>query len=106
MADPFSPSSGGIASAIHATQDTEPAHRLVQFGLTEFEASAALLPEMLLDVVQHASQVFGDEQRALRWLRTAKPRLHGHTPLQESGTKAGCRRVEEMLVQMEEGMVV
>jgi putative toxin-antitoxin system antitoxin component (TIGR02293 family) len=51
-----------------------------------------------------AEQMFGDPERAWRWLRKTKRRFHGKTPLGMLATEAGARLVEEMLVQFEYGM--
>ena len=51
-----------------------------------------------------AEQVFGETERAWRWLRTPKQRFDGKTPIEMLGTEAGARLVEELLVQFEYGM--
>ncbi len=51
-----------------------------------------------------AEQVFGDSERAWRWLRAAKRQFQGRTPLQLMATEAGARLVEELLYRIDEGM--
>lgn len=51
-----------------------------------------------------AEQVFGSDEKAGRWMRKAKRRFDGETPLAMLATEAGARLVEEMLVQVDEGM--
>lgn len=52
-----------------------------------------------------AEEVFGDDAKAGRWLRKAKERFSGRTPMEVSRTEAGARLVEEMLLQLDYGMV-
>ena len=52
-----------------------------------------------------AEQVFGEPDRAWRWLRKAKPRFEGRTPVEMLATEAGARLVEEMIVQIDNGML-
>jgi putative toxin-antitoxin system antitoxin component (TIGR02293 family) len=51
-----------------------------------------------------AEQVFGDAERAWRWLRASKRQFAGRTPLQFMATEAGARLVEELLHRIDEGM--
>jgi putative toxin-antitoxin system antitoxin component (TIGR02293 family) len=51
-----------------------------------------------------AEQVFGDDAKAARWLRKAKERFQGRTPLEVLKTEAGARLVEEMLLQLDYGI--
>jgi putative toxin-antitoxin system antitoxin component (TIGR02293 family) len=55
-------------------------------------------------VTAMAEQVFGEPERAWRWLRKPKPRFDGKTPMDMLATEAGARLVEEMLGQIEHGM--
>jgi putative toxin-antitoxin system antitoxin component (TIGR02293 family) len=50
-----------------------------------------------------AEEVFGDEEKAGRWLRKPKNRFEGRTPLEMLRTEAGARLVEEMLLQLDYG---
>ena len=50
-------------------------------------------------------EVFGDDAKASRWLRKAKSRFDGRSPLEMLRTEAGARLVEEMLLQLDYGFV-
>ncbi len=50
-----------------------------------------------------AEEVFGEDERAGRWLRKPKERFEGRTPLAMAQTDAGARLVEEMLLQLKHG---
>jgi putative toxin-antitoxin system antitoxin component (TIGR02293 family) len=52
-----------------------------------------------------AEQVFGERERALRWLRAPKRRLGGRSPLDATASDVGARMVEEMLHQVDHGLV-
>lgn len=55
-------------------------------------------------ILAQARTLFGSTEAALQWMRTAKRRFAGRTPIEMIATEAGARLVEEMLVQTEEGM--
>lgn len=55
-------------------------------------------------VLGRASSVFGDEEKALRWMRRPAARFDGRSPMQMLTTEAGGRLVEEALIQIDEGM--
>ena len=50
--------------------------------------------------------VFGDRQKAKRWLSKPKERFLGQTPMQLLTTQQGTRQVEEMLLQIAEGLAL
>ena len=50
-----------------------------------------------------ADAVFGDPDKAKRWLSKPKERFAGGTPLQMLTTQQGANQVEEMLLQVAEG---
>ena len=52
-----------------------------------------------------AEEVFGEEDKAGRWLRKPKARFEGRTPFELLRTEAGARLVEELLLQFEYGFV-
>lgn len=52
-----------------------------------------------------ASDVFGDRNKAHRWLRKSKRALNGETPLAYLATEAGARAIEEMLNQIDHGIL-
>lgn len=51
-----------------------------------------------------AEQVFGEAERAWRWLRASKRQFRGRSPLQMLATEAGARIVEELLYRVDEGI--
>src|SRR5882672_9195392 len=69
--------------------------------LTVEETDKAL---RLARVAAQAERVFGEPEKAHRWLRKAKRELAGETPLAYLASEAGARVVEEMLHRIEHGM--
>jgi putative toxin-antitoxin system antitoxin component (TIGR02293 family) len=55
-------------------------------------------------ILATANAVLGDANSALAWLRSPKKRFEGRAPLQLLATEPGGRLVEEMLIQIDEGM--
>jgi len=60
----------------------------------------------MIRVLSLADDVYGSKERALQWLRRPLARLDGRAPLSLLKTDTGSRIVEEMLVQIDEGMFV
>jgi putative toxin-antitoxin system antitoxin component (TIGR02293 family) len=58
----------------------------------------------MMRVLSQAEAVYGSRARALDWLRRPTPRLRKRTPLELLKTDAGARIVEELLVQIDDGM--
>jgi putative toxin-antitoxin system antitoxin component (TIGR02293 family) len=58
----------------------------------------------LVRIHDQAVHVFGDKEKALRWLSKPKHRFDERTPLQMLRTDTGGRMVENMLGQIEHGM--
>jgi putative toxin-antitoxin system antitoxin component (TIGR02293 family) len=57
-------------------------------------------------LLSQAESVYGSRERALNWLRRPHPRLNNRSPLEMSKTETGSRIVEELLVQIDEGMFI
>jgi putative toxin-antitoxin system antitoxin component (TIGR02293 family) len=55
-------------------------------------------------ILARAQAALGDAASALQWVRQPKMRFEGRTPIEMMSTEAGGRLVEEMLVQIDEGM--
>jgi putative toxin-antitoxin system antitoxin component (TIGR02293 family) len=55
-------------------------------------------------ILARAQAVMGDEESALDWLRAPKRRFEGRSPIQMLSTEAGGRLVEQMLIQIDQGM--
>ena len=60
----------------------------------------------LIQILSLAESVYGSRKRAFAWLRKPHARLDGHTPLSLLKTDIGGRIVEEILIQIDEGMFV
>jgi len=69
--------------------------------LTVEETDKAL---RLARIAVQAERVFGEPEKAHRWLRKAKRELEGETPLAYLASEAGARVVEKMLHRIEHGM--
>jgi putative toxin-antitoxin system antitoxin component (TIGR02293 family) len=102
--------------------------RLISLGLERGEIDAVIIPQRTLQhrrsrrekltveesdrvlrairVLSLAESVYGSRQRALTWLRQPLARLDGRAPLSLLRTDTGSRIVEELLVQIDEGMFV
>jgi|HubBroStandDraft_1064217.scaffolds.fasta_scaffold189686_3 putative toxin-antitoxin system antitoxin component (TIGR02293 family) len=102
--------------------------RLLALGITRAEVDAIVIPLRTLQhrrsrrqkltvdesdrvmrvmrVLSQAEDLYGSRERALAWLRHANPRLGERVPLELLKTDAGSRIVDELLVQIDEGMFV
>jgi putative toxin-antitoxin system antitoxin component (TIGR02293 family) len=103
-------------------------NRLLALGLERSEIDATVLPLRTLQhrrsrrekltveesdrvlrvirVLSLAESVYGSRPRALEWLRKPHARLDGRLPLSLLKTDTGSRIVEELLIQIDEGMFV
>ncbi len=54
-------------------------------------------------VVTLAHQVFGETERARRWLRSPKKAFKGRTPFEMLASSEGAQLVEESLIRVDEG---
>ena len=102
--------------------------RLATLGLERSEIDAVVIPSRTLQhrrsrrekltieesdrvvriirALSLAGSVYAGRERALAWLRKPHPRLDGRTPLSLLKTDTGARIVEELLIQIDEGMFV
>ncbi len=55
-------------------------------------------------IISRAQSVLGDQKRAFQWLRAPKKRFEGRAPVDMLATEPGGRLVEQMLIQIDEGM--
>ncbi len=60
----------------------------------------------VIRVLSLTESVYGSRERALDWLRKPNTRLDGRAPLSLLKTDTGRRIVEELLIQIDEGMFV
>ena len=114
---------------VSLTQKGVPAaaiHALVRGGLSDAEVYDLIVPRRTLThriangqplskeesdkairvarIIAFAEVVFGEPERAWRWLRKAKRQFNGSTPLQMLATETGARLVEELIAQIDHGM--
>lgn len=75
--------------------------RIRKENLNRKESDRAIRTARILALAQ---RVLGSAERALRWMRESKRRFAGRTPLDLCVTGAGAQLVEEMLIQIDEGM--
>jgi putative toxin-antitoxin system antitoxin component (TIGR02293 family) len=90
-------------------------HRRSRKELLTLEESDRVI--RLLRVLRATEAVYGSRERALEWLRRPNPRLDpalrnvlfargGRTPLSLLTTEVGARMVEELLMQISEGVFI
>lgn len=78
------------------------AHRVAKHqSLSKEESDKAV---RVARITARAEQVFGESERAWRWLRKPKRHFDGKTPIDMLATEAGAHLVEEMIVQIDDGM--
>ena len=68
--------------------------------LTADESDKAI---RLARLVAQAETVFGEQARAMQWLRNPQRRFDGKTALDMASTEHGARLVEDALTQIDEG---
>jgi putative toxin-antitoxin system antitoxin component (TIGR02293 family) len=78
------------------------AHRVAKHQLLSKEESDKAV--RVARITAMAEQVFGEPERAWRWLRKTKQRLEGRTPIEMLATEAGARLVEEMIARIDDGL--
>jgi putative toxin-antitoxin system antitoxin component (TIGR02293 family) len=115
-----------LVRLVEARLATGAIERLVESGLTDDEIYSLIVPRRTLThrrarrealsrdesdravrlarIAALGEQVFGNSERAWRWLRTTKRQFRGRSPLQLAATEAGARLVEELLYRIDEGM--
>jgi putative toxin-antitoxin system antitoxin component (TIGR02293 family) len=79
------------------------AHRIAKHQLLSREESDKAV--RVARITAMAERAFHDAGKAWRWLRKAKRRFAGKTPLEMLATEVGARLVEEMILQFEYGMI-
>lgn len=115
-----------LASLVENQLPTTVVGKLVRAGLSDAEVYRLILPRRTLAhrIAKHqrlsreesdkavrvaritamTEQVFGEPDRAWRWLRKPKSRFAGKTPMEMLATEAGARLVEEIVQQVDHGM--
>ena len=119
-------SDGDLAMLVERRLPVRSIVSLTKHGLGEGEVYALVLPRRTLThrrakhqlltrdesdkavrlarIAALAEEIFGDEEKAFRWLRKPKRRFDSRTPLEMLATEAGARLVEELLYQIDDGM--
>ena len=119
---------GQVLQIVEQRLPTSSIKRLLALGLTRQEIDALVIPlrtlqhrrsnrekltveesDRVLRVVRLLSQaeaVYCSRERAFEWLRRPVARLQNRAPLDLMRTDTGARIVEELLVQIDEGMFV
>lgn len=119
---------GQVLQIVEQQLPTSAIKRLLALGLTRPEVDALIIPlrtlqhrrsrrekltveesDRVLRLVRLLSQaetVYGSRERAFAWLRHPLLRLKNRTPLDLLRTDTGARIIEELLVQIDEGMFV
>ena len=121
------PEEAGEAQPVPAPRaKTDIVNRLVQLGYSESEIFSLVVPKRTLArrrtageqltveetdkamrlerIAVHAERVFGERDKAHRWLRKPKRALSGETPVAFLASESGARTVEQMLYRIEYGM--
>lgn len=115
-----------LARLVEARLPVQAATALLAHGLRDVELYALVLPRRTLAhrrargepltpeesdrlvrvarLTALAETVFGEPERAWRWLRRPQHGLDGRTPLDQLATEAGARLVEESLVRIDHGL--
>jgi putative toxin-antitoxin system antitoxin component (TIGR02293 family) len=115
-----------IVRLVEAGLPTKIVNRLVQRGLSRDEVFSLIVNPRTLKhrrsknqnlskeeseravrtvrILALAQSIMGSQEKAIAWLRTAKRRFEGRTPLEMLTTEPGGRLVEQMLIQIDEGM--
>ena len=116
-----------LANLVEKRLSTAAIQALVQGGLSDLEVYQLVIPRRTLShrvarrqplsreesdravrvarVTAMAEETFGDTERAWRWMRKPKRRFDGQTPLELLATDAGARLVEELITQLDYGLV-
>jgi putative toxin-antitoxin system antitoxin component (TIGR02293 family) len=91
-----------IDDAVIATRTLQ--HRRSRREKLTVEESDRVL--RMVRVLSSAETVYGSRARALNWLRTPNARLENRSPISLLKTDTGSRIVEELLLQIDEGMLI
>jgi|GEM_PF-4743010 len=57
------------------------------------------------EIIAEADRIFGDPEKATRWLSKPKSFLDEMTPLDALKTASGYAKIKEMLIRIEYGMI-
>jgi putative toxin-antitoxin system antitoxin component (TIGR02293 family) len=91
-----------ISEAIISSRTLQ--HRCSQREKLTIEESDHVL--RMIRTLSAAEIIYGSRERALAWMRRSQTRLEGRTPLSLLKTDTGSRVVEEILIQIDEGLFI
>jgi Protein of unknown function (DUF2384) len=77
---------------------------LIKYGDVRMPSAAPAEKERKARISKLAEKVFGDRDKAERWLGTSKRTLGGKTPLSYLTDEAGERTIQNMLYQIDYGV--
>jgi putative toxin-antitoxin system antitoxin component (TIGR02293 family) len=78
------------------------AHRIAKHqSLSKEESDKAV---RVARVTAAAEQVFGEPERAWRWLRKPKRQFDSKSPIEMLASETGARLVEELIIQIDNGL--
>jgi putative toxin-antitoxin system antitoxin component (TIGR02293 family) len=117
-----------ILRIVEGRLSTSVIKRLAALGLERSEIDEAVIPSRTLQhrrtrrekltmeesdrvlrmirTLSAAEALYESRERALAWMRRPQARLEGRTPLSLLKTDTGSRLVEELLIQIDEGMYI
>jgi putative toxin-antitoxin system antitoxin component (TIGR02293 family) len=117
-----------VLQLVEGRLPTEAIDRLIALGFQRSEVDATVIPlrtlqhrrargeKLTIDesdrvlrvlrVLALTETIYESRERALRWLRREHPRLDGRAPLSLLATDTGTRRVEQLLIQIDEGYFI
>lgn len=75
-------------------------HRRLERGRLSLDESERLLA--ITRILRQATDVLGNEVKAVHWLKSPVPALDGKTPLECAETQVGLREVEDVLTRIED----
>jgi uncharacterized protein (DUF2384 family) len=84
-------------TVMHLLDSNRPRAEVVSAGLRPAKSASEL--------VRYAETVFGDADKAERWLSKPKVFLDGKTPRGVMDSPSGREKIDEMLVRIEYGMI-
>ncbi|MNG40502.1 hypothetical protein D3C84_1291050 [compost metagenome] len=58
-----------------------------------------------IHIIAMSEAIFEDDEKSRRWLLKSKSHFAGKSPMAMLSTSQGTRQVEEMLIQLAEGLV-
>ena len=90
---------GIVVSQLQPIPNLQPSRYSIRLNADEISGLASLF--------RKAIDLFhGDDESAMRWLKSPRPALGGETPLELAKTDIGARQVETLIEQVRHGVFV